>query len=62
MARPKKTEPYEKKKTSLQLRADSVRAIEYISYKDKKTLTDLIDEALYDLIAKWERKNGAIPK
>lgn len=39
---------------------ETIRKVKYISLMDSKLLKDVIDEALGEYIAKWERKNGDI--
>ncbi|MEJ7738519.1 MAG: hypothetical protein WKF97_13900 [Chitinophagaceae bacterium] len=62
MARPKKLHPNEMERTSLYLRSESMRSIKYISFRDERTLKDIIDDALVEYITKWEKKNGPIPR
>ncbi len=51
-----------KEKTSLYIQLDLLSDLKYIEYKDDRTRTDIMNEALVDYIAKWEKKNGPIPK
>ena len=46
----------------LYINVDTMKALKYIAFTDDATRTDIINEALVDYIAKWEKKNGPIPK
>lgn len=52
----------EKERTSLYLTRHKIKSLKYVAFMSEKTQTDIIDDALSDYIAKWEKKNGAIPK
>lgn len=52
----------EKKRTSLILYADTFKKVKYISLMDEIDITEIVEEALNEHVAKWEKKNGAIPK
>lgn len=51
-----------KERTSLYLRGDILKSIKLIALMEERKQTDIIDEALLDYIAKWEKKNGPVPK
>jgi hypothetical protein len=51
----------EKEKTSLFMPSPLLRAIKFISFTDERTQADLINEAISDFVAKWEKKNGQVP-
>jgi hypothetical protein len=51
-----------KEKTSLYIQLELLSNLKYIEYKDDRTRTDIVNEALTDYIAKWEKKNGPVPK
>ena len=52
----------DKEKTALYINIDTMKALKYIAFTDDVTRTDIINEALVDYIAKWEKRNGPIPK
>lgn len=52
----------EKEKTSLFMNKQYMRALKYISFTDERTQAAIINEALSEYIAKWEKKNGPVPK
>jgi predicted DNA-binding protein len=52
----------EKERTSLYLKKEVIKNLKYVAFMSEKTQTDIINEALTDYIAKWEKKNGSIPK
>ena len=52
----------EKERTSLYLKKEVIKNLKYVAFMSEKTQTDIIDDALTDYIAKWEKKNGLIPK
>lgn len=54
--------PESKERTTVILRTEMIRNIKYIAFTDEKTQTDILDEALIDYVAKWEKKNGPVPK
>lgn len=54
--------PDPKERTTVILRTEMIRNIKYIAFTDEKTQTDILDEALTDYVAKWEKKNEAVPK
>jgi uncharacterized protein YjaZ len=56
-----KAEGREKKTTSLILYSDTQKKIRLISVLDEKEITEIMEEALDEYIAKWERKNGPLP-
>ena len=47
-----------KEKTSMYIESVKLDKLKYISFMDRKTQTDVFDEAFSDYIAKWEKKNG----
>ncbi len=49
-------------RTSLRFKPSSIESLKYVAFKSKKTLTDIMDQALTDYINKWVKKNGEIPK
>lgn len=59
---PKPVATQGKERTSLYLKQGILKNLKYVAFMSEKTQTDIIDEALTDYIAKWEKKNGAIPK
>ncbi len=61
MARPKSTNPREKKTTSFKVYTDTKRKLDYISMMDNKDLSDIADEGFNHVIQKFEKKNGPIP-
>ena len=65
MAKPGKTikkesEPTKKRNTFFFL-PETTKKVKYIAFMDEKTQTGIIEEALNEYIAKWEKKNGPIP-
>jgi hypothetical protein len=61
MAPKKKTTPV-KERTSLYIQPELFQNMKYVIYKDEVTQTDIVNEALTEYFAKWEKKNGPIPK
>ena len=57
-----KADSQTKERTTVFLRPAMVRNVKYIAFMDEKTQTDVLDEALTEYVAKWEMKNGEIPK
>lgn len=51
-----------KEKTSMYIEIPTLDSLKYIEYHDDRTRTDIVNEALIDYIAKWEKKNGPVPK
>ena len=47
-----------KEKTSMYIDSAKFDKIKYIVFMDRKTQTDVFDEAFSDYITKWEKKNG----
>lgn len=61
MAKDKKNTQDEKERTSLFLKTDMIRSIKYVCFMDEKNQTQVVEEALTDYLAKWEKKNGPVP-
>lgn len=59
---PNKDTQDNKERTTVILRTNMIRNIKYIAFTDEKTQTDIMNEALEDYVAKWEKKNGPVPK
>lgn len=59
---PKSDDTPDKEKTALYISTESIKALKYIAFTDDVTRTDIINEALTEYIARWEKKNGLIPK
>lgn len=51
----------ETKRTSFILRSILSKKLNYIKVMDNADITDMVDEALSEFVAKWEKKNGTIP-
>lgn len=47
-----------KEKTSFYIDGKKFEKLKYIAFMDRKTQTEVYDEAFTDYIAKWEKKNG----
>lgn len=47
-----------KEKTSMYIESGKLDKLKFISFMDRKTQTDVFDEAFSDYIAKWEKKHG----
>ena len=50
-----------KVKASYDLLPSRIYQLKYIAFHSEKKQTEILDEALADYIAKWEKKHGAIP-
>ena len=62
MAKAKKvTEQEAAKKSIFNLGEENRWKLKYISFKDEKTQTEIVNEALQEYFSKWEKKNGLIP-
>ena len=48
-------------KTSYSIDKDINLKLKFIALKDNTSISDLVEKALYGLIADWEKKNGATP-
>jgi len=62
MAKEKQQPGSDKERTTFYLSPDFKIKMKYVAFMSEKTQTLIVDEALTDYFAKWEKKNGAIPK
>jgi hypothetical protein len=49
------------KATAFRLPSPLLKKLKYISVMEETTQTDLIEKAILEIIAKYEKKNGTIP-
>lgn len=47
-----------KEKTVLYIEQNVLACLKYIEYKDDRTRTDVLNEALTDFISRWEKRTG----
>ncbi|MDB5200579.1 MAG: hypothetical protein JWO92_2542 [Chitinophagaceae bacterium] len=47
-------------KTSLYFREGVLDKLKYISFMERKSQTDIFDEAFNEYISRWEKKNGPV--
>lgn len=48
-------------KTSYSIDKDINTKLKFIALKENTSVSDLVEKALYSLIANWEKKNGPTP-
>ncbi len=50
-----------KDRTSLYLSPETSHGLRYVVFMDKRTQTEIIEEALIQYLERWEKKNGPVP-
>ncbi len=61
MAKAQKLKSEPKDRGSLYLTPPTMWKLKYIALMDNNRQSDIIEEALVDYFAKWEKKNGDVP-
>jgi predicted transcriptional regulator len=61
MAKASKPKPDSPKKSIFNLDNAIQKQLKYVAFTDERTMTEIVNEALADYLAKWEKKHGPIP-
>lgn len=57
--KPKRQRP---KMSIFELETGVKKKLKYIAFTDEKTQAQIVNDALLDYFAKWEKKNGPVPE
>jgi hypothetical protein len=57
----KSDKPNTKDRTSLYLSPQTSHGLRYVVFMDKRTQTEIIEEALQQYLERWEKKHGPVP-
>lgn len=49
-----------KEKANFNLKTETIKKLKYVAFQDDIFQSDVVDLALIDYFAKWEKKNGEI--